>query len=113
MLYVIQADTTLIKIGYTRRNPVKRLQELQRYYPYELRLIGYTDGTITDERNLQRLIMEWHAWGEWFRASEEVIELVKLLLKWPSTAAATFWMVQFGPLSLEKSRELLKDMEHI
>lgn len=82
MIYFIQEDKQngRIKIGYTSRNPEKRLSALQTGNPDKLVLLGTMKGDQRTERVLHKQLAQYNTSGEWFSPSREVLWLVDDLL---------------------------------
>lgn len=82
MIYFVKCND-MVKIGYTKRNPEKRLAALQTANPYELLLIKTIEGTIDDEKILHAKYKKYHIRGEWFLFTGDLrthIELDRNLL---------------------------------
>lgn len=74
MVYFIQAyENGAIKIGYTT-NLDRRLAALQTATGRPLTLLGTRTGSTQDERALHRKFAEARLDGEWFRASEALLD---------------------------------------
>ena len=58
--------TTLVKVGYTSRHPLKRLCEIQRSSPSPLVLANLWRGSRHHEATLHRLLAASRTHGEWF-----------------------------------------------
>lgn len=83
MIYVYRArGTNLYKIGYTARKASERLKEWQAGCPYTLDLVGTTEGTLSDEKNLHSRLRRLGYWKsdaagqEWFLLPEEKVEQI-------------------------------------
>lgn len=73
--YFIQADGGgPIKIGTTCQEPEKRLANLQTGSPVVLRIVGLIHGNV--ERQLHDAFAKFRIHGEWFEASDELIQYV-------------------------------------
>lgn len=77
-VYAVQAveGRKLVKFGFTRGDPEKRLRHLQTGSPVELRLLCAVPGWPADETRLQRGFAEIRVRGEWFEPSPELLALV-------------------------------------
>lgn len=77
MIYFIQAvdGTGPIKIGFAV-NPLRRLGEVQRMSPVKLTILATTDGDRDREARVHRYLSKFRLYGEWFFASETVMEFV-------------------------------------
>lgn len=65
-----------IKIGYTKRDPCRRMADFQVACPERLSLIGHIPVVgITVERYIHRELAEHRIGGEWFRPSRQVLEM--------------------------------------
>lgn len=75
-VYFIQAqDSLAIKIGYAV-DVEKRLAALQTGCPEELVVVGSLEGTVIDEKSLHAKFSLDHIRGEWFRASDELVNYI-------------------------------------
>lgn len=77
MIYAICAGDA-IKIGYTAGNPMARMAELQTGNHQNLGMMGYWEGTKDDERKLHQQLLPSHCRGEWFWATDDVVQLVRI-----------------------------------
>ena len=66
-----------VKIGFTGKEPCKRLRTLQTASPLPLRLIAYWPGCYDMEGELHSVLDSFRAHGEWFRAVEYVLQTVR------------------------------------
>lgn len=77
MIYlIITEDKQYLKIGYTDSNVEKRLHQLQAGCPMELLVLETFQGTIQDEKYLHYICREHHVRREWFKFSEQLLELI-------------------------------------
>jgi len=83
MIYVIgNVDTwrySFIKIGYSKNDPMKRLQALQTGSPFKLKVIHCMKGSIKDEAAIHNILKEYRTNGEWFechRISDDKIDFL-------------------------------------
>jgi hypothetical protein len=73
VIYFIEAvGAGLLKIGFTDRDPLERLRELQTGCPHTLRLLGTCPGTQADERQFHELWATTRTTGEWFRIDDRL-----------------------------------------
>ena len=80
MVYFIQAvKSKLIKIGYTKNNPEKRLKILQTGSPEQLSIIGVIKGAgrITEQK-LHEKFRQWRNHGEWYEPNYDLIPFIAL-----------------------------------
>lgn len=76
-VYFIEAEETgLIKIGHAT-NPNSRMKSIQGMSPVKLRLIGYTPGSIADEKALHERFGIDRSHGEWFRYSRQISDYIQ------------------------------------
>ena len=76
-IYAIRAVTIRrIKIGYST-DPEVRLCTMQVGSPDILEIIATWPGTEQEERRLHRHLNQWRIHGEWFEASESVLDTIK------------------------------------
>lgn len=67
IIYIIQAvGTDRYKIGFTARDPVKRLAELQIGSPFPLELNHFFAGSMREEKDLHEALESFNVGGEWF-----------------------------------------------
>ncbi len=67
-----------IKIGCSFR-PAKRLIALSVHSPYPLEIIGVGKGSIPDEQLLHEYFAADRLHSEWFRASDELHQVIDLM----------------------------------
>ena len=72
MIYVIQAENGMVKIGCSK-HPVTRFAAIQFNSPLQLRLIAVLDGNGADERALHARFDHSRRHNEWFVPDREVI----------------------------------------
>lgn len=65
MIYFIKSKR-FVKIGYTAKEPEKRLAQLQTGNPETLKLLGTIEGTPEVEKALHNYFNRFHFRGEWF-----------------------------------------------
>jgi hypothetical protein len=67
MIYLIQqGEDGPVKIGYTGGDVRQRLANFQTGHSETLHLRAAVEGTLEDEKDLQRCMGEFHIRGEWF-----------------------------------------------
>lgn len=72
------AEDQPIKIGWSAKKPqMGRLADLQIASPFELEVIAYIRGTVADERRLHKEFIEHHIRGEWFKKSDQLLNLIE------------------------------------
>lgn len=77
-VYFIQEEhTRCIKIGQSK-DVKKRLSILQSAHPSLLQLLGTVEGGKQEERYLHAYFSEHHVRGEWYRADQEILDLINL-----------------------------------
>ena len=65
--FILDREMDRVKIGYTRRDPNKRLKQLQTGSSSELELLYYVEANgFNTERHLHRLFNGLKIQGEWF-----------------------------------------------
>ena len=74
-----RSDINVVKIGFTRGNPLARLASLQTGSPAPLRLWAYFDGTEELERAFHRTFAELHSHGEWFLIEYKLADFMHYL----------------------------------
>ena len=77
VVYFIQSvkGKGYIKIGFSN-NPKRRLREIQRYSPIELRIIAMIKGGREKEAELHRRFSKYRRYGEWFEPSQEILQFI-------------------------------------
>jgi hypothetical protein len=68
---------THVKIGFTSKNPVARLRNLQTGCPFKMRLLGFVFGNEGREIDLHDVLENYRCEGEWFAWSEYVERIVR------------------------------------
>lgn len=67
MIYAITNEKHHIKIGYTKRDPIARLRQLQTGSSDRLKLVWLCpSGTMVEEKALHRHFADLRLSGEWF-----------------------------------------------
>ncbi|HEV7806516.1 MAG TPA: GIY-YIG nuclease family protein [Solirubrobacteraceae bacterium] len=78
MLYAIQVGGEgPVKLGFTTRDPVARLKDLQTSHHEQLHLRAAWDGDAADERRLHRCFAGVRLKGEWFTYTAELQAFVE------------------------------------
>lgn len=83
MIYFVQSGLA-VKIGYTKSNPMQRLESLQTGNPEKMQMLLILSGSKKDERWLHKQFKDYHARGEWFdfyNVLEEVIDVCRNILQ--------------------------------
>lgn len=76
MIYFIQAVSGgPIKIGYAA-DPEKRIAEIQRMSPIELRTLKVIEGDLRQEKGLHKHFAKFRLHGEWFNLNEGMLDIV-------------------------------------
>lgn len=77
MIYFI-TDMINIKIGYTKNDVYKRLQQLQTGCSNKLYLLGWINGDKVKEKELHNVFSRDRIRynGEWFRPSIEILDYI-------------------------------------
>lgn len=78
MIYFLQVDIPNgpIKIGYSR-NPRRRVKGIRSGFPYRLRVLGYTLGSLARERRYHKLFSECRIRGEWFSPTAQLLRFIE------------------------------------
>lgn len=72
-----QVGGRLVKIGWTKGCPKRRVQSLQTGSPKKLRLLGTIPAeSVEDEKRLHIQFADLRVKGEWFRRSRRIMALV-------------------------------------
>lgn len=78
--FIQEVPDGAIKVGYTARNPEKRLNDLKTGNSRSLSLLGSIEGDEELERRLHRLFAQHHKNLEWFHPDPFVVETISQLL---------------------------------
>lgn len=82
-VYFIQVGTDgPIKIGFSKEDPLRRLNDLQAGCPWDLRLVGALPGTKFHERLLQEKFSEFKIRREWFTPQIDIGEMLSPEFVW-------------------------------
>lgn len=77
MIYFIaNEEQQIVKIGYTKNNPLTRLFNIQVGNPYILNIIGVMEGSISMERELHEKFKHLQLQGEWFSLNDEINQFI-------------------------------------
>lgn len=74
-IYAIECNAR-IKIGYSEQ-PEKRLNKVASDAPFPCVLLGYWPGTVADELDVQSKFQSIRVHGEWFAATEELLNFIQ------------------------------------
>ena len=79
MVYFIQHTNKnkYIKIGWTYRNPMFRLKQIQVGCSHPLELLGVMECKSGIEHALHDLFERYKIAGEWFEPADEILEFIK------------------------------------
>lgn len=77
---ILSRRTCLIKIGYSRWSPEKRLKRIQAMSPDTLELFDYWRGTHETETEIHQALWRHRAHGEWFRIEHELVQYMESFL---------------------------------
>jgi hypothetical protein len=76
MIYLIATENDkFVKIGYSKKNPIPRLNTLQIGNPQKLRIINSQVGDPEDEHFLHKLCKKYKVQGEWFKYCSIVLNI--------------------------------------
>jgi hypothetical protein len=70
LIYIVWAvDTNIVKIGYTtnEKSLKNRIEAIQTHSHDDVCLLGVSEGTMDDEKELHREFSSYKKRGEWFR----------------------------------------------
>jgi hypothetical protein len=77
-IYIIGcAEPLSYKVGFTTKDPRKRVKQLQTGCPVPLKLLGWYPGSLRQERELHEQLAEFRLTGEWFRLDERASEILR------------------------------------
>jgi len=77
MIYFIKAESGHVKIGYSKNNPIKRLEAIQTSKPYKLTLLKAIDGDHTQEWLIHLKFDSFRVMGEWFLLTDAILEFIE------------------------------------
>ncbi len=66
VFYRSEESLQVVKIGFTRYHPNRRMYDLQTVSPVTLELLAFIDGDVQLERAFHDTFMELRSHGEWF-----------------------------------------------
>lgn len=75
MIYFIQAENGLIKIGFSK-NVTSRLSNMQVRSPLKLTLLSTIKGTVVMEKELHYKFSKFREHGEWFKPTQDIINFI-------------------------------------
>lgn len=78
-IYFLSAEIPqkMVKIGFTVRNPMDRLYQLQAGCPCVLKIMLLIDGSLSDEKSLHRQFSHLRSHREWFFYEDDLREYVE------------------------------------
>ena len=75
--FILAADTAMVKIGVTRRDPQERLYAMQTGSPSQLEVVLVLDENPPfEERQLHKRFYKQRSHGEWFRCEGELRQFI-------------------------------------
>lgn len=74
-IYVVENGSGLFKIGFTN-DPRRRLTMLRTSSPDRLTMLGVVPATMSDEKEVHRLLEPWRVAREWFRPCRAMQPLI-------------------------------------
>ncbi|ELE1962720.1 TPA: GIY-YIG nuclease family protein [Vibrio vulnificus] len=78
IIYFLHGETTgLVKIGWTRRSLVRRVNQLQTGSPDRLRLLGFMRGSKACEKQLHIKFEPNHKHLEWFELTDDISKFIE------------------------------------
>jgi hypothetical protein len=81
MIYFIRNETNkAIKIGFSTKDPIVRLAQLQTGSPDRLTLLGVIPGRLEDEKFLHARFGTCRLGGEWFYPTVDLVAWIEWLL---------------------------------
>lgn len=81
MIYFVQQGKSgPIKIGYTKSNIDKRIEQLQTGCAYKLTLLGTIDGDKEQENLIQHFFHGHRMYGEWFAPAPPLLDYIFSLI---------------------------------
>ena len=84
--FIGHGGSKTMKVGYTSGNPYARMAALQTGSPDRLYMMGWVEGTLSDERELHDRFAHLRVSGEWFRFEAELEEFYDARVHLPSMA---------------------------
>lgn len=77
--FVLSKELNRIKIGHTQRRDIdKRIKAIQGQSPSILVLMAIMSGSVADELILHKRFAAYHSHNEWFEASDEILDFIRL-----------------------------------
>jgi len=73
LIKIVNEDTSLYKIGFTKGSIHTRIKSLQTGCPYEIKVVNtyVSDFGLIIERTLHNIFLDKKTFGEWFKLSLE------------------------------------------
>lgn len=71
---------THVKVGYTKKNPLARMRDLQTGCPFKMNMLGFAFGNQPMETQLHDVFEDYRKEGEWFEFSDYVARNVDHIL---------------------------------
>lgn len=105
MIYVIQAENGMIKIGCSK-HPHTRCDALQFNSPLQLRLIAIFDGDGKDERKLHERFEPSRRHNEWFAPDRDVVRFVADIWGQGLDRGVKDWITDFTELRVTRRQAL-------
>jgi hypothetical protein len=75
--FILAEEVNRIKIGHTRLDPDKRIDDMQIGSPVKLTRIALMDGDCKVEASIHRRFHEYLVRGEWFDAVPPLVEFIE------------------------------------
>ena len=95
--FIVCPEPLSIKIGFTKKHPIKRLKQLQTGCPSRLVLRGWYPGSLEEERKLHESLSSYRLEGEWFRLEPEMGDLLQMPVRYMAVNnALTGWEEHFS-----------------
>src|SRR4051812_45704665 len=76
VVYFIQAENGLVKIGFTKSGVKKRLAQLRTGGSSPMAIRGTMDGDKATEAEIHRRFRDFRSHGEWFRCGPEIDQFI-------------------------------------
>lgn len=112
MIYVIQAENGMVKIGCSKR-PLARLETIQFNSPLQLRLIAIFDGNGADERAIHKRFDHSRRHNEWFVPDRDVVLFLADVWGKGLPGEVAEWVTDFAAIRTtrrEATRRRLSDL---
>lgn len=82
MIYFIQTDSKLVKIG-TTTNLAERIKQIQAMNPKKVRVKAVLNGGYNTEATIHNLFAKSRVRGEWFRLTDELKWFIRAIQETP------------------------------